>query len=261
MRYDVNLSLVFGDLPLERRAEAARAAGFGAVECWWPFEGAAPDDKSVESFVRSIDDAGVQLVAFNFFAGDLAAGDRGLASWIGREREWRDSVDTALGIAERLGCRVFNALYGNRIEGQEPAAQDELALSNLDWAATAAARIGARLVVEPLSGVDGYPLRTAADVLAVLDGLGRDDVQLLADLYHLATNGDDLDVVIDSHLARVGHVQLADTPGRHQPGTGQLDFDWYLAKLDAAGYDGHVGLEYIPLGPVEQSFDWLRGVR
>lgn len=261
MRYDVNLSLVFGDVPLGRRAEAARAAGFGAVESWWPFETAAPDDKSVEEFVRSLDDAGVRLVAFNFFAGDMAAGDRGLASWIGREREWRDSVDTALGIAERLGCRVFNALYGNRIEGQKPEAQDELALSNLDWAADAAARIGASLVIEPLSGVPDYPLRTAADVLSVLDNLGRDDVKLLFDLYHLATNGDDLDAVLDAHFDHVGHVQFADAPGRHQPGTGNLDFDWYLAKLEAAGYDGHIGLEYLPLGPVERCFDWLKGHR
>jgi hydroxypyruvate isomerase len=259
MRYDVNLSLLFTELPLLRRAEAARAAGFDAVEYWWPFDTGRPGDREVDEFVRSITDAGVSLVSLNFFAGTMSAGDRGLASWIGREKELTDSVDIAIGIADRLGCRTFNALYGNRIEGLDPAAQDEHALSTLDAAAVAAARIGARLVVEPLSGADRYPLKTAADVFTVIDKVGRDNVALLFDLYHLGVNGEDLDAVIEQHAARIGHVQIADVPGRHQPGTGNLDIMGYLAKLADAGYDGYVGLEYNPSGPTEESFGWLEG--
>lgn len=259
MRYDVNLSLLFTELPLLERAEAARAAGFGAVEFWWPFNTATPADGEVEAFVRSIENAGVALVGLNFFAGDMPAGDRGLVSWPGREREFADSVHVAVAIAERLGCRTFNALYGNRIDGVDPAAQDELALSNLDFAAAEAAKIGARLVLEPLSGVERYPLKTAADAFAVIEK--RAGLKLLFDLYHLGVNGDDIAAVIDKHLARVGHVQIADVPGRHQPGTGALDIEGYLARLDEAGYEGWVGLEYAPLGPSAESFGWLKGVR
>jgi len=257
MRYDVNLSILFTELPLLQRAEAARKAGFGAVEFWWPFDRAVPTDAEVDAFVGSVNDAGVDLVGLNFFAGDMAAGDRGLVSWTGREQEFADSVAVAIDIAGRLGCRTFNALYGNRIDGVAPAAQDELALSNLDAAADAAARIGATLVIEPLSGADRYPLRTAADAFALIGKVAKDNLALLFDLYHLGVNGDDLDAVIAGHLAGIGHVQIADVPGRHQPGTGSLDLAGYLAKLAAGGYDGHVGLEYKPDGPSEQSFDWL----
>lgn len=261
MRYDVNLSILFTELPLLERAEAARAAGFTAVEFWWPFDTAAPRDRDVDDFVRSVRDAGVSLACLNFFAGDMAAGDRGLVSWIGRERELADSVDIAIGIAGQLGCRTFNALYGNRREGVDPAEQDVHALSTLDSAASAVARFGGRLVLEPLSGIDRYPLRTAADVFAVLDKVGRDTIALLFDLYHLGVNGDDLDAVIAGRPSRLGHVQIADVPGRHQPGTGSLDIEGYLAKLAAAGYDGYVGLEYTPAGPTTDSFAWLAGRR
>ena len=261
MRYDANLSLLFPELPLLERADAARAAGFTAVEYWWPFDTANPGDREVDAFVRSVADAGVSLVSLNFFAGDMPAGDRGVVSWPGRERELADSVEIAVGIAERLGCRTFNALYGNRVEGHDPAEQDEHALSTLDCAASAADRIGARLVLEPLSGADRYPLKTAADAFAVMDKVGRENLLLLFDLYHLGTNGDDLDAVIEQHTARIGHVQIADVPGRHEPGTGSLDIPGYLAKLTDAGYTGYAGLEYNPSGRTEDSFGWLGGKR
>lgn len=259
MRYDVNLSILFTELPLLQRAEAARGAGFDAVEFWWPFDRAVPGDAEVDAFERSITDAGTRLVGLNFFAGDMASGDRGIVSWPGREQEFADSVAVAIGIAERLGCRTFNALYGNRIDGVDPAAQDELAVSNLDSAAAAAQRIGATLVIEPLSGAQPYPQRTAADALAVIGKVRQDNLALLFDLYHLAVNGDDLDAVIAGHTGSIGHVQIADAPGRHQPGTGSLDIPGYLAKLADHGYEGYVGLEYQPTGPTEQSFGWLRG--
>ena len=261
MRYDVNLSILFTELPLLERAAAARQAGFAAVEFWWPFDRAVPGDAEVEAFVRSLTDAGVSLAGLNFFAGDMSAGDRGLVSWIGREKEFADSVEVAIGIADRLGCHTFNALYGNRIDGVPPEAQDELAVSNLDFAAAAAKRIGGTLVIEPLSGAERYPLRTAAGALDVIAKVDRDNLALLFDLYHLAVNGDDLDAVIARHLESVGHVQIADVPGRHQPGTGSLDIEGYLAKLAANGYDGYVGLEYVPEGPSAESFGWLRSNR
>lgn len=257
--YVANLSILFKEVPLLERAAAAREAGFTDVEYWWPFDSAVPARDEVDAFVRSLD--GVRLRGLNFYAGDMAAGERGLVSWLGREAEFADSLVVALGIAERTGCRSFNALYGNRLDGEDPAEQDDLARAHLDKAADAAARIGAQLVLEPLSGADRYPLKTAADAVAVLDDLGRENVRLLADLYHLAVNGDDLDALATTHLSRIGHVQIADAPGRHQPGTGELDIEGHLAKLQNAGYAGFVGIEYVPDPDTVTSLAWLPKTR
>jgi hydroxypyruvate isomerase len=261
LRYEVNCSILFTELPLLERPAAARAAGFGGVEFWWPFPEAVPADAEVEAFVRSVSDAGVRLVGLNFAAGDLAAGDRGLVSWPARSAELRDNLAVTLGIGERLGCRAFNALYGNRVEGVDPAAQDELATENLALAGRAAARIGGTVLIEPVSGAPRYPLRTAADAVAVIDRVAAEtgvaNLGLLCDLYHLASNGDDLERAIADHGHRVAHVQIADAPGRHEPGSGNLDLDRYLSLLAAAGYAGWVGLEYQPSGASADSFAWL----
>jgi hydroxypyruvate isomerase len=259
--YEVNCSILFTELPLLERPAAARAAGFDAVEFWWPFPEAVPADAEVDAFVRSVADAGVRLVGLNFAAGDLAGGDRGLVSWPARSGEFRDNVEATIGIGERLGCRAFNALYGNRVEGTDPAAQDQLATENLALAGRAAARIGGTVLVEPVSGAPRYPLRTAADAVAVIDRVagetGVADLGFLCDLYHLAVNGDDLDRVIATYGDRVAHVQIADAPGRHEPGTGTLDLDRYLGALAAGGYRRWVGLEYVPSRGSADSFAWL----
>jgi hydroxypyruvate isomerase len=192
----------------------------------------------------------------------MPAGDRGLVSWPARSGEFRDNVDVTVGIGERLGCRAFNALYGNRVEDDTAAAeQDELATENLAIAARAAKRIEATVLVEPVSGAPRYPLRTAADVLAVVDRVGEDNVRLLFDVYHLAVNGDDVDAAINVAQGRIGHVQIADAPGRHQPGTGGLPIARWVEKIFATGYDGWVACEYIPEGPSADSFGWLEGSR
>jgi hydroxypyruvate isomerase len=261
LAYEVNCSILFTELPLLERPTAAKEAGFDGVEFWWPFSAAVPSDAEIDGFVRSISDAGVQLVGLNFFAGDMPGGDRGLVSWPARSNEFRDNVDVAIRIGERLGCRAFNALYGNRVEDADPAAQDDLAVENLAIAGRAAARIGGTVLVEAVSGAPSYPLRTAAEAVRVIDRVARDtgvgNLGFLCDLYHLAVNGDDLDQVIDNYADRVAHVQIADVPGRHEPGTGTLDVDRYLGRLAAAGYAGWVGLEYAPSGTSHDSFAWL----
>ncbi len=260
-RYAVNISMLFTELPLLQRPAAARAAGFHAVECWWPFTTATPSDTEVDGFIAALEDGGVQLVGLNFFAGDMPAGDRGVVSWPGRSAEFRDSVAVAVSIGERLGCRSFNALYGNRREDCTPDEQDTLAVANLAHAGTAAAAIDGTVLVEPVSGAPLYPLRTAQDVLSVIDRVAREtgveNLGFLCDLYHLAVNADDLDAVIATSATRVAHVQIADAPGRNEPGTGLLDIGGYLARLNAAGYDGWVGLEYKPSGLSAESFGWL----
>jgi len=260
LRYDINLSMLFTELPLLQRPAAAAAAGFDAIEIWWPFDTAVPADAELDAFARAVEDAGVTLVGLNFFAGDMPAGDRGLVSWPARSAEFRDNVDVTVGLGRRLGCRAFNALYGNRVEGVPAQQQDELGVENLALAAKAAADAGAVVLVEPVSGAPRYPLLTAADAVGVLDRVhdaGADNLRLLCDLYHLAVNGDDLDAAIAAYAARIGHVQIADHPGRHEPGTGELDLPGYLSRLAAAGYAGFVGLEYKPSGESAASLGWL----
>jgi hydroxypyruvate isomerase len=257
LRYDVNCSILFTELSVLERPGAAAAAGFDAVEFWWPFSEAVPADADVDAFVAAIRDAGVSLVGLNFAAGDMPGGDRGLVSWPARAQEFRDNVDVAVGIGEQLGCAAFNALYGNRVDGASPEEQDELGAENLAIAARAAARIGGTVLVEPVSGADRYPLLTATDALDAIDRAGESNIGLLADLYHLAVNGDDVDRVIREHADRVAHVQIADSPGRHEPGTGELPLERQLEALETAGYGGWVGLEYKPATTSADSFAWL----
>jgi hydroxypyruvate isomerase len=261
-RYEANLSMLFTEVPLLERPAAAAAAGFTGVEFWWPFAEAVPSDRDVDAFVSSVADAGVQLVGLNFFAGDMPGGDRGLVSWPARSAEFQDNIEVTVDIGERLGCRAFNALYGNRLDGVHAKEQDDLAVENLATAGRAAARIGGTVLIEPVSGAPRYPLRTAADAVGVLDRVakdtGVDNLGFLCDLYHLAVNGDDLDDAIKRYGARVAHVQIADAPGRGEPGTGDLDLDRYLQALDDQGYRGWVGLEYKPsAGDTEASLGWL----
>ncbi|NYJ01763.1 hydroxypyruvate isomerase [Nocardioides thalensis] len=261
LRYDVNCSILFTELPLLERPAAAAAAGFSAVEFWWPFDKAVPDGPAVDAFVSAVRDAGVALVGLNFAAGDMPGGDRGLVSWPDRSIEFRESVHVLVEIGEQLACTAFNALYGNRVDDALPVQQDELALTNLAFAAEAVASIGGTVLIEPISGSPRYPLLMADDAVAVIDKVradsGATNIALLADLYHLAVNGDDVDAAIAAHVGRVGHVQIADAPGRNEPGTGELPLERQLAALESGGYAGWVGLEYKPSTTTAASLDWL----
>jgi hydroxypyruvate isomerase len=258
--YLVNCSLLFTEEPTLGRAAAARAAGFSAVEFWWPFGTPVPSDREVDGFVTAVQEAGVALVGLNFFAGDLAGPDCGVLSIPGRSGQFRDNIDVVAGIGERLGVRGFNALYGNRVDGVDPAAQDELATENIALAAKAVAGFGATVLIEPVSGPKPYPLRTADDAVAVVQrarAAGAAHVGFLCDLYHLASNGDDVDAAIAAHADVTAHVQIADAPGRGEPGSGRLDLDRYLSALEDRGYRGWVSLEYKPTGTTEASLAWL----
>ncbi len=261
LRYAVNCSLLFTELPLLARPVAAREAGFTAVEFWWPWpEDPVPGDPDIDSFVSAVKDAGVTLIGLNFFAGDLAGPDCGVLSVPERSSQFRDNVDVAVGIGAELGVRGFNALFGNRVEGASPAAQDELGVDNLITAAVAAGAIGADVLVEPVSGPKPYPLRTAADVVAILDRVeaaGTHNIGMLCDLFHLANNGDDVAAAIEAHAGRIRHVQIADHPGRGEPGTGHLDLEAHLGRLQSAGYAGYVALEYNPSTTTAESLRWL----
>ncbi|NEC90126.1 TIM barrel protein [Streptomyces sp. SID12501] len=265
-RFNVNLSILFTELPLLERPAAARAAGFTAVELWWPWlDSPTPAQSELDSLRAAIENAGVRLTGLNFYAGQLPGPDRGALSVPGEESErFRANIEVAAGLAESLGCGALNALYGNRTEGVDPAEQDALALENLVLAAHAANRIGAILLVEALNEPESprYPLVSAPAAVEVVDRVnaatGLDNARFLMDLYHLSMNGEDLTSVIDRFAAKTGHVQIADNPGRGAPGTGTLPLADHLDRLRKAGYEGWVGLEYKPGDrPSAEAFDWL----
>jgi hydroxypyruvate isomerase len=182
---------------------------------------------------------------------------------------FRDAIPVAAEIGRRTGCRKFNALYGNRIEGVDPALQDELAVANLDLAGKAIAEIGGVVLIEALNTIESphYPLASTAAALAVVEKVreltGADNLALLFDLYHMGRMGEDLAATIAGHAGWFGHVQVADLPLRGAPGTGELDYQRLFKCLEQAGYRveeglGSIGLEYKPTNAVSaDSFDWL----
>ncbi len=259
--YLANCSMLFTEVPLLQRPAAAKAAGFDTVEFWWPWpDQPVPADADVDAFVTAIEEAGVHLAGLNFFAGDLAGPDCGVLSIPARSQQFRDNIDVTVGIGERLGTAAFNALYGNRVDDAKAEEQDELGTENLGYAAKAADRVGATVLVEPVSGPKPYPLRTADDAVAVVDRVratGVTNVGFLCDLFHLANNGDDVDAAIARYADRVAHVQIADAPGRGEPGSGDLPLQRWLSDLEDAGYEGWVGLEYKPTSTTEESLGWL----
>jgi len=265
LRYLANCSMLFTERPLLERPRAAKDAGFDAVEFWWPWpEQPDPGDAEVDAFVSAVSDAGVQLIGLNFFAGDLAGPDCGVLSIPDRAAQFVENLAVAVAIGERLGVSAFNALYGNRVEGVPPEEQDMLGREMLGRAAQAADAIGAIVLVEAVSGPKPYPLRTAADAAGVVQAVreaGHTNIGFLCDLFHLANNGDDPAAAIAAYADLIAHVQIADCPGRGEPGSGELDLDGLLGDLAAHGYHGWVGLEYKPTSGTEAGLAWLPRAR
>jgi len=264
LRFDVNCSILFTELPLLKRPAAARAAGFDAVEFWWPFAGPVPGDHEVDAFTGSLADAGARLVLLNFAAGDMAAGERGLLSLPDGSAAFRDNIDACVGIAARTGCTILNALYGNRAENLSEREQDELAAENLVLAARAASAAGATVVVEALNSFDS-PYAALVSSQRALEVINRvraqadvTNIAFLADVYHLGKMSEDVADTLARHAADIAHVQIADVPDRGGPGTGELDWEDVFGQLAAQGYAGWVGCEYKPSDPADSStsFGW-----
>ena len=262
MRFDANLSILFGDRPLLERPAAAAAAGFDAVEMWWPFADLVPAPAEVDRLVESFGEAGVALVSMNLASGSVAGGQHGLVALPDERTRFGDHVDAAIAIAGRLGGLVLNALYGNPPDGIARGLLDDTAVEHLALAARRAAAIGATVVLEALNPVDfpRYGLHRTGESLALADRVlaeAGEKVAILFDVYHVQRSEGDLLARIAAHAGRFGHVQIADVPGRLRPGTGEIAFERVLPALEAAGYAGYVGLEYRPSPDPADTFAWL----
>lgn len=259
----VNASILFTELPLHDRFRAVHDAGFDAVELWWPFATPTATDTEIGRLVDAIGRAGLELVSLNLYAGDMAGGQRGIISWPDRAGDVAANAGCIARIAGLTGCRLFNALYGQRRADIPVEAADRAAEEGYRIAAEVIGEFGGTLLIESLTSSENgaYPLLTAADAAATIDRIrartGADNVRMLFDTYHLNNNGDDLIGVIDRFGAVIGHVQLADSPGRAQPGTGTVDFHRVLGHLADTGYSGFASCEYRPKGPSASSFEWI----
>ena len=254
MRFSANVSILFKEVPLLERFGRAAEAGFSAVEFWWP---AGEDLGEVERAVR---DAGVEVALFNFDAGDMPAGDRGLVSDPAREQQFRENVPVALELARSLGCRRMNVLAGHEIPGMDREEQLALARENVRFAAAQAEDASVTVMVEAVNTLENGPylLHTTAQAAEFVRSVGRENVRIQHDFYHMQRMEGNLVANLREHIGEIGHVQVADSPGRGEPGTGEIHYPFVLAELERLGYDGHVGLEYNPTtGTTEESLGWL----
>lgn len=255
LRFSANLSFLFLDRPFLARFEAAAACGFRGVEFHFPY--AFPPDEVADAARR----AGVEVVLFNVPAGDWAIGERGLGCLPERVGEFRDGVRLAARYAEVLACPRVNVLAGLRAPGADDAVLRATLVDNLQHAADVLAHGGRTVLLEPLNTRDtpGFFVSRSRDALALLAEAGRPNLRLQYDLYHAQVMEGDLARTLSDHLAQIGHIQLADNPGRHEPGTGEIRFPFLFDHLAALGYAGWIGCEYVPSGRSEDSFGWMRG--
>jgi hydroxypyruvate isomerase len=253
-RLCANISLLFNEVPLPERFAAAAAEGFAAVEIQFPYEFEAT------SLARAAQAAGTDVVLINLPAGDWSKGERGIACLPGREAEFRDGVDVGIRYAQALGCRRINCLSGITPDGASTAAMRETFVSNLRFAADHLAKEGIALMIEPQNTLTfpGVYLRNTAQALAVMDEVNASNLKLQYDVFHMQVMEGDVTTTIAANIGRIGHVQVADVPGRHEPGTGELNMPFILRRLDELGYAGWVGAEYIPAGPTAAGLAWAR---
>jgi hydroxypyruvate isomerase len=252
-RFAANLTMLFTEVPFLERFARAAAAGFPAVEFLFPYP------YPVEVLREALDRHQLALVLHNLPAGDWDGGERGIACLPGREAEFRDGVATAIRYATALGVPRVNCLVGKTPAGVDPARVQATLVENVRHAAAALQGAGLELLVEAINPFDipGFHLTTTAQVLALLDEVGAPNVRVQYDIYHAQRTEGELAGTLSRHLARIGHVQLADNPGRHEPGTGEINFRFLLAHLDRTGYDGFVGCEYKPAGITEDGLGWM----
>jgi hydroxypyruvate isomerase len=262
-KFAANLSFLFTELPFAERFTRAAAAGFNGVEYLFPYDWPAGE---VAGWLAT---AGVEQVLFNLPPGDWAAGERGLACLPGRRGEFAESVEQALAYALQLDCRRLHCMAGLSPKGTScgarPAGVAEAELeatyiANLRHAADRLASIGVTVTIEPINSridMPGYWLDDIGKALRLLAAIDRDNVKLQFDLYHAQIIQGDLARTLEANIERIAHIQIADNPGRHEPGTGEIHYPYLFELLDRLGYTGWVGCEYKPLTTTEAGLGWL----
>ena len=256
-RFAANLSMLFCEQPFAERFAAAARAGFAAVEVQFPYELPATQ---IADLLREY---GLQLVLHNLPAGDWAAGERGIACHPDRVEEFRTGVAQAIDYATALGCPQLNCLAGIAPAGVAGADIRATFVANLRYAAAELKRAGLKLLVEPINTFDipGFTLSHTVQALGILDEVAADNAFLQYDVYHAQRMEGELGNTLARHLPRIAHIQIADNPGRHEPGSGEINFAWLFRHLDAIGYTGWVGCEYRPATTTEAGLDWRDRLR
>jgi hydroxypyruvate isomerase len=257
LRFSANLTMLFNEVDFPARFEKAAHAGFKGVEYLFPY----PWKK--EDLANALEKNGLSQVLFNLPAGDWNAGERGIACLPGREGEFREGVEKALDYAAALGCSQLNCLAGLTPRGEAPGKIEAVLVENLRFAADALEKKGIRLLVEALNSQDipGFHLVHTADVLKLLAAVGRPNVYIQYDVYHMQIMEGNLTKTLLDNLGRISHIQIADNPGRHEPGTGEINYPHLFRALEGAGYNGWIGCEYKPAGPTDDGLGWFAAYR
>ena len=257
LRFDANLTTMYGKLPVTEALAAAKADGFDAVECRSPF------DEPAEQIAEALSGLEMTLVQFNTPMGNFAAGERGIACIPGREQEFRDSIELTLDYARIIRPPQINCPAGVAVPNVSREAQERLLSENLNWAAGRFADDGIRLQLEGINPVDnpGVLVGTATDAMRIIEMADHDNLWLQYDFYHNQVTTGDLVRTFKRFQERINHVQFADHPGRHEPGTGEINYQFVMRELDRSEYSGWVGLEYVPAGTVKDGLGWLEEYR
>jgi hydroxypyruvate isomerase len=256
-KFAANLTLLFTEQPFLDRFEVAANAGFKGVEYLFPY-----DFEPAELKTR-LDANGLEQVLHNLPAGDWAGGERGIAVLPDRVDEFREGVEQAVTYAKILGAPRLNCLPGILPDGADPAVARQTLVDNLKFAAARLAREDIKLVTEPVNTDDipGMFLNNTEQAVAIIGDVGSDNLYLQYDIYHMQKMEGNLAATIEANLKLIDHIQLADNPGRHEPGTGEIDYPFLFAHLDALGYDGWIGCEYNPKGETGAGLGWLAEAR
>jgi hydroxypyruvate isomerase len=252
-RFAANLTMMYTEVPFLDRFERAARSGFKSVEFLFPY------DHEAAVIRQRLDAHGLKLVLHNLPAGRWDDGERGIACHPDRVDEFRAGVGRAVGYAQALGVRQLNCLAGKAPAGVADEVLRRTLVQNLRHAAQALGQAGLRLLIEPINTYDipGFYLSGTAQAVGILDEVGADNVYIQYDVYHAQRMEGELAATVQKHLARIGHIQLADNPGRHEPGTGEINYPFLFAHLDRIGYDGWIGCEYKPATTTEAGLGWL----
>ncbi|MDZ7851176.1 MAG: hydroxypyruvate isomerase [Halomonas sp.] len=254
-KFAANLSMLFTEVDFLDRFEAAAKAGFKGVEYLFPYDFEAAEIK------KRLDGNGLTQVLFNLPAGDWGAGERGIACHPDRVEEFRAGVGRAIEYARVLGNTQVNCLAGIQPEGVSDDEARKILVENLRFAAEKLEAEGILLIAEPINTRDipCFFLNRTEQALALFDEVGSENLKLQYDIYHMQIMEGDLAPTIEKHLDRIAHVQLADNPGRHEPGTGEINYPFLFAHLDRLGYQGWIGCEYKPKAGTKEGLGWLDG--